>query len=112
MGTTRPQEYGIYLPRASMRSLECLAASPILKIHHSFLEAAAVCLFSDTYRTSKIISIEDNNLSSLVGMKLDHKCLSWLSFAEDSRKAHGYTQHCNYQVQFGKLTGTPGGLGQ
>lgn len=31
------------LPKASMRSLECLAASPILKIHHSFLEAAAVC---------------------------------------------------------------------
>lgn len=74
MGTTRLQEYRIYLPRASVRILECLAASLILRIHHSFLEAAAVCLFSDTYRTSKIISIEDNNLSSLVGMKLDRKC--------------------------------------
>lgn len=72
------------LPRASMRSLKCLAASPILKIHRSFLEAAAVCLFSDTYRTSKIISIEDNNLSSPVGTKLGHKCLSWSSFTENS----------------------------
>lgn len=72
------------LPRASMRCLECLAASLILKIHHSFLEAAAVCLFSDTYRASKIISIEDNNLSSPVGTKLGHKCLSWSVFTEDS----------------------------
>lgn len=31
------------LPKASMKNLECLAASPILKIHSSFLETAAVC---------------------------------------------------------------------
>lgn len=72
------------LPRASMRSLESLADSPILKIHRSFLEAAAVCLFCDTYRASKIISIEDDNLFSPVGTKLGHKCLSWSSFTEES----------------------------
>lgn len=58
------------LRMASMRSLACLAASPILKIHCSFLEAAAACLSSDTYRASKIISIKDNNLSSPVATKL------------------------------------------
>lgn len=67
-----------------MTSVECLAASPILKIHHSILETAAVCLFCDTYRASKIISIEDNDLSSPVGTKLGHKCLSRSSFTKDS----------------------------
>ena len=66
-----------------MKSQECLAASPILKIHFS-LSKGSSCLFSDTSKASKIISTEDNNLSSPVGMKLGHKYLSQSSFSADS----------------------------
>lgn len=67
-----------------MRSEECLAASPILKIRALLLKAAAVCLFSNTPKAPKFISTEDNNLPSPVQEKLGHKRLSQSSFPEVS----------------------------
>lgn len=50
----------------------------------SFLSRDSSCLFSDTYRASKIISIEVNNLCSPVRTKLGHRYLNWPNFTEDS----------------------------